>query len=152
MSPSQAVSAWRPGNFGGFSTYQVYGRRWPDSHTPARHRSPRRRAGPPGAGSDRGNGIRVDDHGVGDQRDLVGGHAGALGLLAHLLGARALVDADGAELARLLLDHVGADPLDVVGHLLADLGRARGGRLELLGRAPEVTTANGVQVHGSSPC
>ena len=32
-----------------------------------------------------GDGVRADDDGVGDERDLVGGHAGALGLLAHLL-------------------------------------------------------------------
>ena len=92
---------------------------------------------------------RADDDGVGDQRDLVGGHAGALGLLADLLGARALVEADGAELAGFLLDHVGADPADVVGHLLADFGGAGGGLLELLGGAPEVAAANGVEVHAA---
>ena len=41
-----------------------------------------------------------------------------LGVVADRLGARALVDADGAELAVVLLDDVGADPADVVAHLV----------------------------------
>src|SRR5215216_2342009 len=91
--------------------------------------------------------IRPDDDRVGHERDFVGRHAGALGLLAHLLRAGALVEADRAELARPLLDHVGADPAHVVGHLVADPRGLGGGRLELLGGSPEVAAADRVEVH-----
>ena len=45
---------------------------------------------------------------------------------ADRLGARGLVDADGADGAVALAEHVAADPADVVGHSLALGGRARG--------------------------
>src|SRR5262249_42632405 len=98
------------------------------------------------------DGIRADDDRVHDLRDLVGRHARALGLLAHLVGAGALVDADRPEVARLLLHHVGADPADVVGHLLSDFGGTGGSGLQLLGGTPEVAAADDVQVHLPTLC
>src|SRR3954451_21871328 len=70
----------------------------------------------------RGHRVRVHDDGVHDRNDLVRRHPRALGLLTHLLGARALVDADRAELPIRLLHDVRADPADVVGHLLPHFG------------------------------
>ena len=118
------------------------GRDPPRGGLPQARRQHARRA--PALGGDR---MRPHDHRVGDQGDLVGRHAGPRGLLAHLLGAGALVDADGPELARVLLDDVGTDPADVVRHLLAHLGRAGGGLLEGLHGVPHVTASNRIEVH-----
>ena len=46
------------------------------------------------------------------------GQVGELGVLADRLRARRLVDADGADRAAALVEHVAADPADVVRHLL----------------------------------
>ena len=61
---------------------------------------------------------RANDDRVGDADDLVDGQAGELRVLADRLGAARLVDADGAERAGALIEHVAADPADVVGHLV----------------------------------
>src|SRR3954447_26465181 len=64
-----------------------------------------------------GDDLRVgpDEDRLRDLADLVGGHADALGVLADLLRAGGLVDADRAQRAVRLGDHVRADPADVVG-------------------------------------
>jgi hypothetical protein len=89
-------------------------------------------------------GVGPNDDRVEHGRDLVGRHPGALGLLAHLLGAGALVDAEGPEAPRFLLHRVRADPANVAGHLLADLNRPGGGLLECIGAVPEVAPADDV--------
>src|SRR5262249_40130815 len=49
----------------------------------------------------------------------------------------------------VLLEHIAADPADVVGHLLvADLGRAGRGLLELGAGTPPVTSQDCVELHG----
>src|SRR4051794_33896792 len=117
-------------------------------------RAPRRA----GAGSAR---CRVSDRGrdrvganhdrVDDRRDLVGRQVRALGVVPDRLGARRLVDADGAELAVALVDDVAADPADVTGHLLVtDALGAGGGLLQGLGGVPAVATADGVELHCGS--
>ena len=79
--------------------------------------------------------VGPDDDRVGDRDDLRHGQVGAVGVLPDLLGARRLVDADGAEPSGLLCEYVTANPLDVVGHLfVADLGRASRGGFELRAR------------------
>src|SRR3954451_1879000 len=110
---------------------------------------PGARWGPLGVASGVGR-LRVgtDDHGVGHGDDLVDGKVGELRVLANRLGARRLVDADGADRAGALLEDVAADPLDVVGHVVVgDLLRARGGLAELLGRAPAAAAQDHIEVH-----
>src|SRR5262245_18206766 len=95
-----------------------------------------------------GSRVGPDDDRVCNQGDLVGRHPDTLGVVADRLGAARLVDADGAEAAVVLLDHVAADPADVVRHLLvADSLRLRGGRLELVGADPSVASPDHVGVH-----
>src|SRR3954470_1232924 len=109
---------------------------------PARGRRPRGRSGL------RGLRVRPDDDRVGDRDDLVDREAGARGVLADGLRARGLVDADGADRAAALVEDVGADPADVVGHLLvADLGRPARGLLELGAGAPAATAQDRVELH-----
>src|SRR3954465_14230413 len=109
---------------------------------------PARRGRPlPGSGL-RGLRVRPDDDRVGDRDDLVDREAGARGVLADRLRARGLVDADGADRAAALVEDVGADPADVVGHLLvADLGRPARGLLELGAGAPTATAQDRVELH-----
>jgi len=85
-------------------------------------------AGRESLGGGGGLGVGPHDDGVGHRDDLVSGKVGARGVLADRLGARRLVDADGSDLPRLLAEHVGPDPPDVVGHLVvADIrGAGRG--------------------------
>src|SRR4029077_7927088 len=76
-----------------------------------------------------------------------------LGMLADLLGARRLVDTEGAERSVGLLDDIGADPADVRRHLLvAHLLRSCRRKLEFLRRPPAAGPANHVQVHREPPC
>jgi len=78
----------------------------------------------------------------------VAGDARSLRVLAGLLDARRLVDAEGPECAGCLADEVRADPADVRGHLLvADPLRASGGGGKLLRGAPPVRSADDVQPH-----
>ena len=49
-----------------------------------------------------------------DLDDLIAGKPGPLRVLADLLGARRLIDADGPELPLILRQNVGADPADVL--------------------------------------
>ena len=57
---------------------------------------------------------------------------GALSVLADLLRTRRLVDADGPDRAVALVEHITADPADVLGHLVvSDLARAGGGHLQV---------------------
>src|SRR6185437_16528744 len=72
------------------------------------------------------------------------------GVLADRLGALRLVDAHRADRAGALVQHVAADPADVVGHLLADPRRALGGVAQLLRRRPAAAAQDHVQVHGAS--
>ena len=65
------------------------------------------------------NGVRADDDRVGDRHDLVDRQAGGDRVGADRLGAVALVDAEGAELAALLGDDVAADPADAGAGLVA---------------------------------
>ena len=82
-------------------------------------------------------GIGPDDHGVGNLEDLVGRHPDALGVPADRVGAARLVDADSAEHAARLADHVAANPADLVGEVArGDLFGAGGGRFELLRALP----------------
>src|SRR3954470_24702065 len=109
---------------------------------PARGRRPRGRSGL------RGLRVRPDDDRVGDRDDLVDREVGARGVLADGLGARGLVDADGADRAAAFVEDVGADPADVVGHLVvADLGRPARGLLELGAGAPAATAQDRVELH-----
>src|SRR3954454_9256728 len=110
---------------------------------------PRRAAGGPAGGSGlRGLRVRPDDDRVGDRDDLVDRKAGARGVLADRLRARGLVDADGADRAAALVEDVGADPADVVGHLdVADLGRSARGLFELGAGAPAATAQDRVELH-----
>ena len=74
----------------------------------------------------------------------------ACSLTASMLGR--LVDADGPEGAALLLDHVAADPADVVGEVvLGHLFGAAGGGLELLRARPCLFPTDHVGVHLGSP-
>ena len=75
--------------------------------------------------------IGTDEHGVDDLHDLVDGKHGLAGVAADRLRARRLVDADRADAAVALLEHVAADPGDVVRHPLAFGRRARRGLAEL---------------------
>src|SRR4051812_7343746 len=100
----------------------------------------------------RRGGLRVGthEHGVGDFDDLVGGEIGPLGVFADRLGARGLVDADGADGAAALVEDVAANPADVVRHLLvANLGRPPSGLLKLGGRLPAAAPQNYVGIHRS---
>ena len=54
--------------------------------------------------------VGAHEHRVGDLDDLIGGEVGARGVLADLLRTRRLVDADRAEAAVALREHVRADP------------------------------------------
>src|SRR3954464_14045797 len=60
-----------------------------------------------------GDRVRVHDHRVDHLHDLVGRHPRPLGLLAHLLGARALIDADRPKRPVGLLHDIRANPADV---------------------------------------
>src|SRR3954471_495079 len=92
--------------------------------------------------------IRPDDDRVGDRDDLVDREVGARGVLADGLGARGLVDADGADRPAALVEDVGPDPADVVGHLdVADLGRPPGGLLEVRAGAPAAAAQDRVELH-----
>src|ERR687888_114577 len=62
--------------------------------------------------------ILANDDRIGDLDDLVCRQVRPAGVLADLLRARGLVDADRPDLAALLCEHVASDPPDVVGHLL----------------------------------
>src|SRR3954451_20427798 len=101
----------------------------------------------PGSGL-RGLRVRPDDDRVGDRDELVDPEAGGRGVLAGSLRARGLVDADGADRAAALVEDVGADPADVVGHLdVADLGRSARGLFELGAGAPAATAQDRVELH-----
>src|SRR4051794_26170069 len=93
--------------------------------------------------------VRVHDHRVDHRDHLIRRHPGPLSLLAHLLRARALIDADRPELPIGLLDHIGANPANIVRHLLTHLRGTRSGLLQRLGGLPEITTANGIEIHAS---
>src|SRR2546429_9854444 len=68
------------------------------------------------------------------------------------LGAARLIDADRPDRAAALLQHIAADPPNVVGHLLvADLPGAFGGRLQLLRRLPTASTKDHERVHAGPP-
>ena len=85
----------------------------------------------------RGDRIRPDDDRVQHREDVRRGQVRALRVLADLLLARRLVDAERPERAVRLAHDVRADPADVGRHLLvADLRRAAGRDLELLVRRP----------------
>src|SRR5712691_209799 len=85
--------------------------------------------------------IRPHEDRVRDLDDLVGRNVCPRGVLPNLLRTRRLVDADGADGAAALLEHVAADPADVVRHfLVADLGRPSCSFLKLLRRAPAAAT------------
>src|SRR4029079_18162259 len=107
----------------------------------SRERSASRPTSAPGTRSagHRG-GVGPDDHGVGDRDDLVDGEVRRGGVAADRLGAVGLVDAERAELAALLREDVAADPADAGAVLVAFLGRACGGRLEIRARRPAVAT------------
>src|SRR4051794_4074494 len=93
------------------------------------------------AGGSGGRGLRVRAHHdrVDDADHLVGGETCTARVLAHGLRAAGLVDANRAERATTLLEHVAPDPADVVRHLVvADVAGASGGLLELLWRTPSV--------------
>src|SRR5207237_593181 len=91
-------------------------------------------------------GIWADHHGVCHGDDFVHGEVGQGGVLADRLRARGLVDADGAHASLALLEHVAADPADVVRHLLIGHAlRAAGRLLELLSRLPTAAAQNHVQ-------
>src|SRR5262245_11142447 len=69
-------------------------------------------------------------------------------MLADRLRARRLVDADRADVAVGLLEHIAADPPPMVGHLLvADPGRPLGRLGELLARPPAAPPEDDVRVH-----
>src|SRR4029077_11263584 len=76
------------------------------------------------------------------------GEIGAGGVVADRLLAGGLVDADGADAAVGLGEHVAPDPAEVVLHLVALGARARRGGLRLVGR-PHVAAQDDVGVHGS---
>ena len=99
-----------------------------------------------------GCGSGADDHGVGDRDDLVDRQIGARRVLADRLGAGRLVDAHRADRAVALVEHVAADPADVVGHVLvADLRRSRGSLFQVTARTPAVASQDRVLVHLVSP-
>ena len=95
-------------------------------------------------------GVGAHDHGVGDGDDLVDRQTGALGMRPDRLRARRLVDADGAEAAVALAQHVAADPADVVGRPVALGGRAGGRLLEVARGAPAVAAQDHVGLHVDS--
>src|SRR5438105_189079 len=66
----------------------------------------------------RGGRIRPDHDGVRHADHLVDRQVGARGVLPDRLGAGGLVDADRPDRTAALLEHVAADPANVVGHLL----------------------------------
>jgi hypothetical protein len=96
------------------------------------------------------DGVRTDDDGVGDRRDLVGGHADPLRVRTDRLGTVGLVDAHGPEIAVVLADDIAADPADARAGLVALGGRALGGGAEIVGGRPAVAAADGVELHGVS--
>src|SRR6478672_8573417 len=92
--------------------------------------------------------IGADEHGVEDLHDLVRRQARPVGVLADLLCAGALVDADGAERPTILLYHVTADPADVFAHLLvADPAGSFCGLLQIRRGLPGCASSNHIGVH-----
>src|SRR5687767_7463342 len=96
-------------------------------------------------------GILPHDDRVGDLDHLVGREVRLLSVLADLLRARSLVDADRADRAAVLLEHVAADPPHVVRHLVADLIRPARRDLQLLRRLPGAAAQNHICIHEFSP-
>ena len=96
-------------------------------------------------------GIGPDQDRVGHLDDLVDRQVGTLRVFADRLGAGRLVDADGPNRAGALVEHVAADPADVVGHLLvADLPRTLGGHLEVSTGLPTAPSQNHIGIHSAS--
>src|ERR1700729_4230441 len=92
--------------------------------------------------------VFAHDHRVGDRDDLVDGQVRPLRVLADRLGAGRLVDADRADRAGALIEHIAADPADVLRHpLVADLGRTGGRLLQVAARLPATAAQNRVLVH-----